>query len=227
MNTPSIEDYLKAIFKVGEESNVTARDIAKEVGVSAPAVSKMLKRLVDLKLVRVHQSTGIHLTPFGRKTALQTIRRHRLIESFLVRELGYKWDEVHDEAEQLEHYISPLLEERIAEKLGQPKFDPHGDPIPTIDGFIQATEEISLSTVQEHSTFLITRLSDRDPKLLRYAAELNLLPGTEIEFVRQQPFGGSFDLIMDGKALALPPEAAQHIFGQVISQIEQKESEEK
>src|ERR1035437_79958 len=117
MHTPSIEDYLKAIYKAGAEGEISSRNIAARVGVSAPAVSKMLRRLTELKLVRIHPSTGIHLTPFGQRTALQTIRKHRLLELFLVRELGYRWDEVHDEAERLEHHISPLLEERIAEKL--------------------------------------------------------------------------------------------------------------
>src|SRR5438477_9101951 len=135
MNTPSIEDYLKAIYKAHAQSGeISSRDIARRVGVSAPAVSKMLRRLAELKLVRIHARTGIHLTPFGERTALQTIRRHRLIELFLVRELGYRWDEVHLEAERLEHHISPIFEERIAERLGQPEFDPHGDPIPTRAG---------------------------------------------------------------------------------------------
>src|SRR5579872_6898889 len=102
MNTPSMEDYLKAIYKVRASGEVMAQDIARKVGVSAPAVSKMLRKLVNLKLVRIHPRTGIHLTQFGERTALQTIRRHRLIELYLVTELGYKWEEVHDEAERLE-----------------------------------------------------------------------------------------------------------------------------
>ena len=98
MSTPSIEDYVKAIYKAEALGEVSSQDIAKRVGVSAPAVSKMLKKLKDLRFVKLHPLTGIHLTPFGRKTALQTIRRHRLLELYLVRELGYRWDEVHEEA---------------------------------------------------------------------------------------------------------------------------------
>ncbi len=215
MHTPSIEDYLKAIYKSEAEGDITSRDIAERVGVSAPAVSKMLRRLVELKLVRIHAKTGIHLTPFGQRTALQTIRKHRLIELFLVRELGYRWDEVHDEAERLEHHISPLFEERIAEKLGHPDFDPHGDPIPTAEGRMPEVEEIPLHTAEIESHFVITRLVDGDPKLLQYAASLHLLPGATIEFHGRQPFGGPYNIIVGGEPVALAPEAAAQIFGRV------------
>jgi DtxR family Mn-dependent transcriptional regulator len=214
MNTPSIEDYIKAIYKAGSRGEISSRDIASRVGVSAPAVSKMLRRLVKLKLVRIHPATGIHLTPFGSRTALQTIRKHRLIELFLVRELGYHWDEVHTEAERLEHHISPLFEERIAEKLGHPDFDPHGDPIPSAEGRMPDIEEIPLHTAEANSTLIITRLND-DPELLRYAAKLELLPGAAIEFHGRQPFGGPFNIVVNGEAIALAPEAAEQIFGRM------------
>ncbi len=216
MNTPSIEDYLKAIYKAGVRGEITSRDIAARVGVSAPAVSKMLRRLVKLKLVRMHPATGIHLTPFGQRTALQTIRRHRLLELFLVKELGYHWDEVHAEAERLEHHISPRFEERIAEKLGHPSFDPHGDPIPTAGGIMPQVEEIPLSAAEEHTELIITRLRD-NAELLRYAAELELLPGARIELHGRQPFGGPFNILVSGEAVALAPEAAEQIFGRVVA----------
>ncbi|MFI5201705.1 MAG: metal-dependent transcriptional regulator [Candidatus Kapaibacterium sp.] len=216
MNTPSIEDYIKAIYKSGSQGEISSRDIASRVGVSAPAVSKMLRRLVKLKLVRMHPATGIHLTPFGQRTALQTIRRHRLLELFLVRELGYHWDEVHAEAERLEHHISPLFEERIAEKLGNPAFDPHGDPIPTAGGLMPDVEEIPLTTAEADSQLVITRLLD-SPELLRYAAGLDLLPGAHIEFHGRQPFGGPYNILVNGEAVALAPEAAEQIFGRVVA----------
>ena len=212
MNTPSIEDYVKAIYKAETQGEISSRDIARRVGVSAPAVSKMLRRLAALKLIRVHASTGIHLTPFGERTALQTIRKHRLIELFLVRELGYHWDEVHAEAERLEHHISPLFEERIAEKLGHPDFDPHGDPIPTAEGYMPNIAEIPLSSAAMDSKLVITRLQD-DPELLRYAAKLELLPGATIEFHGQQPFGGPFNIVVKEEPVALAPQAASQIFG--------------
>ncbi len=216
MNTPSTEDYIKAIYKSGSQGEISSRDIAARVGVSAPAVSKMLRRLAKLKLVRMHPATGIHLTPFGQQTALQTIRRHRLLELFLVRELGYRWDEVHAEAERLEHYISPLFEERIAEKLGHPAFDPHGDPIPTAGGLMPNIEEIPLYTAENDSQLVITRLLD-SPELLRYAASLDIRPGAEIEFHGRQPFGGPYNILVNGESVALAPEAAEQIFGRIVT----------
>ncbi|MDP4199136.1 MAG: metal-dependent transcriptional regulator [Bacteroidota bacterium] len=217
MHTPSIEDYLKAIYKAGSIGEISSRDIAERVGVSAPAVSKMLRRLVELKLVRIHSRSGIHLTPFGQRTALQTIRKHRLLELFLVRELGYQWDEVHDEAERLEHHISPLFEERIAEKLGHPDFDPHGDPIPNAEGLMPSVEEVPLPTAEVGSHFIITRLVDGDPKLLQYAASLSLKPGETIEFHGRQPFGGPYNIFVKGEPVALAPDAAGQIFGRQVS----------
>jgi DtxR family Mn-dependent transcriptional regulator len=216
MSSPSIEDYVKAIYKSQAEGEITSQDVAARVGVSAPAVSKMLRNLVLLKLVRMHARTGVHLTPYGQRTALQTIRRHRLLEVYLVKELGYKWDEVHAEAERLEHHISPLFEERIAEKLGHPAFDPHGDPIPTSDGEMPAIEDVQLASAPCPSHLVITRLSDRDPDLLRHAAGLGLTPGTQIELHHKEPFGGPYAINIGSKKIQLAPEAACQIFGRVI-----------
>jgi DtxR family Mn-dependent transcriptional regulator len=212
-----MEDYLKAIYKVSASGEVMAQDIARRIGVSASAVSKMLRKLVSLKLVRIHPRTGIHLTQFGERTALQTIRRHRLIELYLVTELGYKWEEVHDEAERLEHYISPLLEERIAHKLGNPEFDPHGDPIPTALGVMPFVEEIPLTQVPTPSKIIITRVLDQDPELLRYIEKLQIIPGQKLEFLGQEPFGGSFILKIKGAAINIPPEVAKQVFGKIIN----------
>jgi DtxR family Mn-dependent transcriptional regulator len=219
MTTPSIEDYVKAIYKAEALGEVTSQDIAKRVGVSAPAVSKMLRKLKALKFVSLHHQTGIHLTPFGLRTALQTIRRHRLLELYLVRELGYRWDEVHAEAEQLEHYISPLFEERIAERLGHPEVDPHGDPIPSANGVMPISDDKRLTTFAEHSELVITRVMDRDPDLLRYVAELQLLPGVRITFLGQQPFGGPFTIMLHDKVIALAPDAAQEIFARIANNV--------
>ncbi|MFI5264785.1 MAG: metal-dependent transcriptional regulator [Candidatus Kapaibacterium sp.] len=216
MSTPSIEDYVKAIYKAESLGEVSSQDIAKRVGVSAPAVSKMLRKLQELHFVKVHPKTGIHLTSSGRKTALQTIRRHRLLELYLVKELGYRWDEVHDEAEKLEHHISPLFEERIAARLGHPEFDPHGDPIPTAEGNISVIEEQLLSSLRSPHLLVISRIVDRDPELLRYVADLHLLPGTQIEFLGQEKFGGSYKLKVGKKSLSLPPEAARQIFARLV-----------
>ncbi|HWF45287.1 MAG TPA: metal-dependent transcriptional regulator [Candidatus Kapabacteria bacterium] len=212
MNSPSIEDYIKAIYKAEEQGEVSSQDIAQRVGVSPPAVSKMLRKLQTLKLVRLSPRSGIHLTPFGKTTALTTIRRHRLIELYLVRELGYSWDEVHDEAERLEHHISPLFERRIAERLGHPQFDPHGDPIPTPEGVMPIIEEGLVSSFEPHTQLIITRLRDVDPELLRYAAKLALMPGTKIELLGREPFGGPFLIEREGEKLLVAPEAIAQIF---------------
>ena len=215
MTTPSIEDYVKAIYKAEALGEVTSQDIAKRVGVSAPAVSKMLRKLKELKFVRLHPQTGIHLTQFGLQTAMQTIRRHRLLELYLVRELGYSWDEVHAKAERLEHYISPLLEERIAERLGHPEVDPHGDPIHTSEGIMPVSLEERLTTFALNSELVITRVMDH-PDVLRYLANLQLVPGTRITFLGQQPFGGPFTVMVQDKIIAVAPEAAQDIFARII-----------
>jgi len=216
MSTPSIEDYVKAIYKAETLGEVTSQDIAKRVGVSAPAVSKMLRKLIELHFVKLHKQSGIHLTALGKRTALQTIRRHRLLELYLVKELGYRWDEVHNEAEKLEHHISPLFEERIAVRLGNPEFDPHGDPIPTAEGNISVIDEQLLSQFATPVKLIITRILDRDPELLRYVAELHLLPGTRIELLEQEKFGGSYKLKIGKRNISLPPEAAGQIFARAI-----------
>jgi DtxR family Mn-dependent transcriptional regulator len=216
MNTPSMEDYMKAIYKVKASGEVMAQDIARRIGVSAPAVSKMLRKLVGLKLVRIHPRTGIHLTQFGERTALQTIRRHRLIELYLVNELGYKWEEVHDEAERLEHYISPLLEERIAQKFGNPEFDPHGDPIPDSAGVMPVVDEFPLDKASAPSKIIITRVLDHDAEVLRYIEKLKFIPGKEVEFLGQDPFGGSYNYKIKGALIHIPPEVAKQVFGKAI-----------
>jgi DtxR family Mn-dependent transcriptional regulator len=211
MNSPSIEDYIKAIYKAEELGEVTSQDIAHRIGVSPPAVSKMLRKLLALKLVRISPRSGVHLTPSGKKTALTTIRRHRLIELYLVRELGYTWDEVHDEAERLEHHISPLFERRIADRLGNPEFDPHGDPIPSSEGVMPSIEEGAISEFDTQISLTITRLRD-NPELLRYAANLDLMPGTKLELLGREPFGGPFVVLRAGERLLIAPEAAAQIF---------------
>ena len=217
MNSPSIEDYLKAIYLVAESGEISSQAVAQRVGVSAPAVSKMLRKLQSLKLVRLHSSTGIHLTPFGRRTALTTIRRHRLIELYLVQELGYTWDEVHAEAERLEHHISPLFERRIAERLGHPTFDPHGDPIPGPDGVMPiAHPELRLASATPPCTVVITRLTD-DPELLRYAARQELTPGETWECHARDGLGDQLLLERAGKHLSVAQTVAERIFVRTVS----------
>ncbi len=214
MPSPSIEDYVKAIYKARLESSsdVSTQDLADRVGVSAPAVSRMLKRLAALKLAEHTPYAGVRLTEAGEKVAIEIVRHHRLLERYLVEALGYSWDTVHDEAEKLEHHISEEFEARIDALLGYPTTCPHGDPIPSRDGSVALISDHALSqhSVPEHLT--IQRVSDRDAGLLRHLKSLGLLPGTAIRFLEQEPFGGAYIVQIGDRLIRIAPMAAQHIF---------------
>ncbi len=213
MSTPSVEDYVKAIYKAqSAQCEVTTHEIAERVGVSPPAVSKMLKRLASLKLVTHAPYMGVQLTEAGEKIALEIVRHHRLLEQYLVQALGYSWDAVHEEAERLEHHISEEFEDKIDALLGFPATCPHGDPIPARDGTIRAVADRALSTQTIPGPLKIQRVSDRDAALLRYLKELGLLPGTAIEFVEREPFDGAFLLQVGGSLVRISPTAAKQVF---------------
>lgn len=212
MASPCTEDYVKAIYKAGLETHgVTTQDIAKRVGVGSPAVSKMLRRLAKLQLVEHSPYRGVRITAAGERLALAVLRRHRLLEMYLVHALGYTWDEVHDEAERLEHHISEQLVDRIDAYLGYPVADPHGDPIPTHDGRIVAPEGRPLA-LQSGPAHLTIRRVVENAALLRYLKSLGLVPGTEIEFLEQEPFGGSFLLRVGDEVIRVAPHAAAQIY---------------
>lgn len=213
MSSPSIEDYIKGIYKARLETDeVTTQDLAARVGVSAPAVSKMLKRLTELRLVEHIPYQGVCLTPAGEKMALEIIRHHRLLELYLVQALGYGWDEVHAEAERLEHHISEEFEDRIDALLGHPAACPHGDPIPTRDGVVPPVSRHTLAQQQTPAALTIRRVRDEDAELLRHLKKLGLLPGTAIEFVEQEPFGGAYVVRVGGEEVRVAPQAAEQIF---------------
>ncbi len=213
MATPSVEDYIKAIYKAQMSSpNVTTQEIASRVGVSAPAVSKMLHRLTTLNLARHTPYLGVHLTPAGEKIALEIVRHHRLLERYLVEALGYSWDEVHDEAERLEHHISEEFEDRIDALLGHPETCPHGDPIPARDGSVKIIPDRALATQGTPAALTIRRVSDKDAGLLRHLKSLGLLPGTAIEFLEQEPYGGAFLVRVGDEIVRVSPLAAQQIY---------------
>ena len=216
MSSPSVEDYIKAIYKAHQQADeVSAQDLAKRVrvpAVSAAAVSKMLKRLTELRLVDHTPYHGVRLTATGEKMALEIIRHHRLLELYLVQALGYEWDAVHEEAERLEHYISEEFEERIDALLGHPAACPHGDPIPTRDGVIAPISTRTLAQQNTPASLTIRRVSDEDAALLRHLKQLGLLPGTAIEFVAQEPFGGAFLVRLGDELVRVAPQAAARIF---------------
>lgn len=215
MLSPAVEDYLKAIYKLEvehpTEEGATTSAIARTMKVSAASVTNMLKRLAEMKLVNYASYKGVTLTEAGMKVALEIIRHHRLLELYLHEIMGYSWDKVHDEAEYLEHHISEEFEDKIAAMLGDPTHDPHGHPIPTKDGHIPS---IALSTLAEASvgdTLIIRRVSDADPEMLKYMAELKLKPNAEVHILSKDPFDGPITLEIEGKKKSVGAEVARHI----------------
>ena len=208
-----IEDYLKTIYLLQQRTgDASTNAIAEALSVKPASVTGMLKKLAELNLARHTPYQGVTLTKSGEKVALEVIRHHRLLELFLVETLGYSWDAVHAEADRLEHAISEDFEERIAVRLGNPQVDPHGDPIPTKDGSVTAVEQHRLIDLQCGHTAHVTRVSDRDPEMLRYAAELGLRPQTRITMIQVEPFGGSLHVKVGRIEHMIGRELAAHIY---------------
>ncbi len=189
----SIEDYVKVIYGFTEwqDKAITSSQLAQRLGVANSSVSEMVRKLKDQGLVDHKPYSAITLTESGVRLALSMVRRHRLIETYLVQELGYSWDEVHDEAELLEHAVSDTFIERMAAKLGNPQRDPHGDPIPAADGTVQLPEAHLLGELDPGHTGRITRISDENPDLLRYLSAEEIDLDAEVEVVGRKPFGGA------------------------------------
>jgi DtxR family transcriptional regulator, Mn-dependent transcriptional regulator len=185
------ENYAKAIYHLQQrgEGPVNTGAIAERVGVTPASSSAMVRRMAEEGLVEHAPYHGVRLTRKGEAVALEVLRHHRLIEAFLAR-LGMPWDRVHDEAERLEHVISEELEELIARFLGDPTRDPHGDPIPTADLEIDEPDTRRLSDMEPGERGTVVRISDSDPAMLRYLAELGVSPGDPVRVVERQPFGG-------------------------------------
>ncbi len=214
----AVEDYLKAIYELelasGEE-RVGTSDLADKLDVSNASVTGMLRKLSQMepRLADYQRYRGVRLTEAGRKIALEVVRHHRLIEAYLIQALGYSWDEVHAEAEELEHVISEELEDRIAAYLGHPSFDPHGDPIPDREGNLEETGEIQLTDLETGERATITRVSD-NPKLLRYLDELDFGLRTDVEVVERGPFGGPLHVraAEEDKVHALSRQVTDQVF---------------
>ncbi len=210
--TPVVENYLKTIYALGREDNqVKTTALAERMGVKPSSVTAMLKTLSELGLARYTPYYGVELTPAGEKVALEVIRHHRLVELYLVEALGYGWDEVHEEAEELEHVISEKLEARIAARLGQPTVDPHGDPIPALDGSIEVGSTLSLADMDVGEGARIARVIDQDAERLRYISGLGLVPGTEVEVTGKAPFDGPISVLLGDTAHVLDRRLARMI----------------
>ena len=192
VRTPAVEDYSKAIFslELRSEEPVSTNALAERLGITPGSVSAMLKKLDELGLITHVPYRGVRLTADGRRIALEVIRHHRLLESYLAEALGMPWDRVHDEAEILEHVLSEDLEALIAAKLGHPTVDPHGDPIPTAELELEEPATLRMESLEPGDEGLFVRVSDSDPEMLRYLAERGIAPGERFEVRDRQPFGG-------------------------------------
>ncbi|MDE2774942.1 MAG: metal-dependent transcriptional regulator [Chloroflexota bacterium] len=187
----SVEDFLKAVYNLqGDGDRVSTNALADALNISAPAVTDMAQRLVDEGTVDYLKYRGVRLTNEGERVALQMLRRHRLIETYLVQDLGYQLHEIHEEAEALEHTVSDRFVEAIARKMGEPRYDPHGDPIPNLEGIMQERNLQPLSTLRANSRARIRRFIMDDPAMLQNTQERGLVMGETLEVVERDPFDG-------------------------------------
>lgn len=199
--TAPVEDYLKAIYEIegagsgnGAPGIAGTNEIAQALGIAPASVTGMLRRLAEQGLISYERYRGVRLTEAGRRAALRTIRRHRVIEAYLAKALGYPWDRVHEEAEELEHAASDELIDRMASAIGEPTTDPHGAPIPTREGILEAPDLVSLADVAVGEVVRVRQVGDRDPERLRYLAELGITPGADVRVMARAPFDGPITL---------------------------------
>lgn len=204
--TISIQDYLKNIYELTENGeSASTNALARKLNISAPSVTGMIQKLATAKpaLVEYQKHQGVTLTKQGRKAALEVIRHHRLLEAWLVQTLGYSWDEVHEEAERLEHVISEDFERRIAAAMGHPVRDPHGEPIPTADLKMPFYDSTPLSALRPGQITTVKRVKSPDPELLRYLEGLGLVPGAQIEVKDYSHFDHNLTIKVGRKSFVL------------------------
>ncbi len=214
MASLTVENYIKAIYQIAceqEDRTAATGQLASALGVSPGSVTSMLKTLSESGLVSYTPYEGVKLTAAGSALALRVLRRHRLIELFLVKTLSLPWDEVHEEAENMEHAVSDLLIDRIDTYLGYPDSDPHGDPIPRADGSLQVPPLRPLSVCQEGDAFRLARVVDQSPQFLRYLTEAELPLGTAGRMVANRPEAGIVTLNVGGKETTLGHSVAEKL----------------
>jgi DtxR family Mn-dependent transcriptional regulator len=210
--TAPVEDYLKAIYELersGEPAETNA--IARILDIAPASVSGMIRRLAGQRLITHERYRGARLTPLGRKAALKTLRRHRVIEAYLTSALGYSWDRVHDEAERLEHAASDELIDRMAAAIGEPETDPHGAPIPTRDGTLREQTLVQLADLLAGESARVERVSDSSAELLRYLGELGIVPGTAVHVIAREPFDGPIALQLSSGPRTIGPALAAQV----------------
>ncbi len=218
--TKVIEDYLKSIYELTRDNErATTNQIAERMGVTPASVTNMIQKLsaADPPLLDYRKHHGVQLTPDGERIALEIIRHHRLLEMFLHQTLGYSWDEVHEEADRLEHVISEEMEERIAISLGNPQHDPHGDPIPSRDLQMPKSSAITLSQLRPTQKGQVKRVSDSDPDLLRYLSGMGIEPAAELEILDYSPYDHNLQVKILGQTdpVVLGPKVSSQVFVEI------------
>jgi DtxR family Mn-dependent transcriptional regulator len=201
MLTVSEENYLKCIFRLSQETGnkITPTAIAETLAHNAASVVDMIKKLSDKKLIEYNKTTGVKLSEKGNKAALQIVRKHRLWEVFLMERLGYSWGDVHDIAEQLEHVQHTELADRLDKYLGYPIYDPHGDPIPQVNGKMAKTFKTTLFEVKEKESYQVVGVKDSSNSFLQYLQKLKIGIGTKIMVAEKIPFDGSIIITVDNR----------------------------
>ncbi|HOW26973.1 MAG TPA: metal-dependent transcriptional regulator [Elusimicrobiota bacterium] len=213
MITPSREDYLETLFHLESEGVAsTTQAIADHLQISAASVSENIKKMAIERFVVHSPYKGVKLTAKGRAVAIDVVRRHRLSERFLVDKLGIKWEEAHREAHRLEHGLSRAVEVRMFELLGNPETCPHGNPVPTLSGKIRDDHSHPLASLNVHDRARIVKITDEEPKQLRYLASIGLMPKTQIRVERKAPFGGAVIVRVGETAYALGNDIARSIW---------------
>ncbi len=215
--THAVEDYLKTIYTLTQgDARASTNDLAAALQITPASVSGMLRKLAanDPPLIEYEKHRGVILTDAGKRVALEIIRHHRLLELFLTQTLGYPWDRVHQEADRLEHVISEEFEQRIAEILGHPRHDPHGDPIPSMDLTLPPDASLPLTVLRPGESASIQRVSDRDPEMLNYLEKIGLVPNAAIRILAFSPFDENLTIRVEGQSepITLGPRVTQHIF---------------
>jgi DtxR family Mn-dependent transcriptional regulator len=217
MPSKSVEDYLKQTYKLQtERGHVSFSHLAEKLKVSASSVTQMVKKLERDGLIEYTPYQGVLLTEKGKKVALEVIRHHRLLELFLSEIMGYPLEKVDAEAEKLEHTISEEFEDMMNERLGNPKVDPHGDPIPTKDGKLAVHQYLPLAEASVGDPLIIKRVSDHDPEMVRYMHELGLLPNVQVRILHKEPFEGPLKVQLGNREFVVGFKLANFIFVDLI-----------
>jgi len=214
MTTHAEENYLKAIFKIAEREDkpVQTNAIAGAMNTAAASVTDMLKRLAEKQLIRYEKYRGVQLTESGHRLATILIRKHRLWETFLVKKLGFAWDQVHDLAEQLEHIQGDALTARLDQFLGYPRFDPHGDPIPDAEGRWEHVDQVSLADMAPGTRGKVTNVADDSTVFLQYLNQLDLALDSEIELLERFAYDNSVRVNIDGIETVLSEKVCENLF---------------